>query len=306
LAGKLVEVPGQSAAVFDSYAAALAGSPLEGGSPRAYASRVRSYLTWLASAGITDPDPLADPRGRDTAVRGYRDHLAGAKRAVSTVNAHLTAVNDFYVHLGVAAVQVRRDQPPRRAPRTLTDSELERYLAEVGARPLSRDRAMGRLLAYSGLQVSELTALDEDDVPLSDGKGTVVVRGGASRAIPLLDPATLASVAGWKAERATWPGADANPALFLNRRGGRLSPRAVGQLVEDLAVNAGLADGDGHPVASASTIRNTFGASLLRRGTDVATVAELMGHRALDTTRLLAPPAEVDLEDAVARLSAGQ
>jgi integrase/recombinase XerC len=75
-------------------------------------------------------------------------------------------------------VRVRRDEPPKRAPRALEAREQKRYLRAVEARPSSRDRAIGRLLFYSGLCVSELVALDVKDVPLSARKGKVLVRSG--------------------------------------------------------------------------------------------------------------------------------
>jgi integrase/recombinase XerC len=146
-------------------------------------------------------------------------------------------------------------------------------------------------------------------VPLSARKGKVIVRegkGGDSREVPLVDQAARASAAEWKKERATWPGAGENPALFLNRRGGRLSARAVDQLLDAMAADADLVDDDGHAVASAHTLRHTFGTNLLRSGVDIVTVAELMGHRRLDTTRLYTLPTERDLEDAVAKLPTDQ
>lgn len=308
LAGALVRVPQRYAAVFDGYAAALERAPLDADTRRAYASRVRSYLAWLDSAETTGPDPLADAHGRDFAGRDYRSWLkTAAKRTPSTVNAHLTALDHFYEHLGLGAVRVQRDQLPRRAPRALDARQQKRYLRAVETRPLARDRAIGRLLFYSGVRVEELVSLDEDDVPLSARKGKVIVRegkGGDSREVPILDPAARSSLSEWKKERAAWPRAAENPALFLNRRGGRLSARAVDQLLDVLAADADLVDDDGEPAASAHTIRHTFGTSLLRSGVDIVTVAELMGHRRLDTTRLYTRPTERDLENAVAKLPA--
>jgi site-specific recombinase XerD len=159
------------------------------------------------------------------------------------------------------------------------------------------------------VRVDELVSLNENDVPLSARKGKVIVRegkGGDSREVPLVDQVARASVAEWKKERATWPGADENPALFLNRRGGRLSARAVDQLLDALAADADLVDDDGNPAASAHTLRHTFGTNLLRSGVDIVTVAELMRHRRLDTTRLYTLPTERDLEDAVAKLPTDQ
>ena len=62
----------------------------------------------------------------------------------------------------------------------------------------------------------------------------------------------------WLAERRTWPGAD-TPALFLNRRGGRLSTRAVAHLVDEFAKDADLVNGAGKSAIYAYSIRHTYG-----------------------------------------------
>jgi integrase/recombinase XerC len=70
-------------------------------------------------------------------------------------------------HLGLDRPRVRRDKPPRRAPRALDARQQKRYLRAAERRPLARDRAIGRLPFYTGLRVGELTALDTGDVALS-------------------------------------------------------------------------------------------------------------------------------------------
>jgi site-specific recombinase XerC len=298
-------LPDRLAAAYDRYAAAIErDGHLDLGTGRAYLSRVRSYLDWLGSAGLSGPDPLADPHGRDSAVQDYRSYLMTSRGlSVTAVYAHLTALARFYGHLGLGPPRVQRDQPPRRAPRILAGSEQMRYLHAAGRRPQARDRAIGGLLFYSGLRVTELTALDVSDVPLSACKGTVIVRSGNPREIPLLDPSARSAVADWIAERAGWLGSETSP-LLLNRRGGRLSARAVGQLVDGLAKEADLTGGDGRPGASPQTLRETFRHNLLQAGADIGTVAGLMGQRYLDTARLHTRPAAADLEAAVAKLPA--
>jgi integrase/recombinase XerC len=303
------EVPERFAAVHESYAAALDRAPLDADTRRAYGSRVRGFLGWLDETDIDGTDPFTDAHGRDFAVRDYKTYLKTVrKRSANTVNAHITALDHFFGHLGLGAVQVRRDEPPKRAPRALDAREQKRYLRAVEARPGPRDRAIGRLLFYSGLRVSELVALDVEDLPLSARKGKVLVRAGKgedSREIPLLDPTARHALADWKKDRTSWPGAD-TPALFLNRRGGRLSARAVDQLIDELAHDADLVDEAGRPFASAHTLRHTFGTNLLRSGVDVVVVAQLMGHRRLDTTRLYTLPNHTDLETAVTKLPTDQ
>lgn len=175
----------------------------------------------------------------------------------------------------------------------------------VERRPLARDRAIGRLLFYSGVRIAELVALDDNDVPLSARKGKVIVRSGkgeTSREIPLLDGTARASVTEWRTERASWPGAADNPALLLNRRGGRLSTRAVDQLVDELATDADILDDAGALALSAHILAT----NLLRAGVDIVVVAELLGHARLDTTRRYTLPTHADLEDAVGRLPTDQ
>ena len=212
-------------------------------------------------------------------------------------------------NLGLDRPRVRRDKLPRRAPRALDARQQKRYLRAAERRPLARDRAIGRLLFYSGLRVSELVALDEDDVPLSARRGKVIVRvgkNGYSREVPLVEPSARTAITEWKTERRSWRGADKTPALFINRRGGRLSTRAAAQLVDELAIDADLVDDAGKPAASAHTLRHTFGTNLVRAGTDRVVVADLMGHHSLETTRAYTLPTEEDVEAAVARLPADQ
>lgn len=310
MARRRQQVPDAYTGVHTDYAAALAGAPLDADTRRAYDSRVRAYLAWLDATGELDGgDPLADAHARDFAARDYKTHLKTVlRRSDNTVNAHLTALDHFYDHLGLGKVGVRRAPVPRQAPRALTAREQKRFLRAVERRPLARDRAIGRLLFYSGIRVSELVALDVPDVPISARKGAVRVRAGKgelARHIPLTDPTVRTAVTEWKTDRAHWRGAD-TAALLLNQRGGRLSARAVDQLLDDIAVEAGLVDEHGTPTVSAHILRHTFATNLLRAGVDIVIVAELLSHARLDTTRRYTLPTNADLEDAVAHLPTDQ
>jgi site-specific recombinase XerC len=309
LAGQRQQVPDQFAAVYEGYAAALDCARLDDNTRRVYDSRVRGYLAWLAAAALDGLAPLADPHDRDVAVGAYRTHLKTiAKRKPSTVRAHLTTLDHFYVqHLDLDRPRVSHDEPPRRAPRGLDGRQQKRYLRAVERRPLARDRAIGRLLLGSGVRISELVALDTGDVPLSARKGRVIVRAGKgsdTREVPLTDPDTRAAVREWETEWPSW-GAD-TPALFVNRRGGRLSARAIGHLVSELAIEASLLEENGKPAISAQTLRHSFGTNLVRAGTDILTVAARMGHHDLETTRLYTLPTGADVEAAVAQPPADQ
>jgi integrase/recombinase XerC len=109
--------------VFDVYAEQVSrpGGPLDGDTIRIYLSRVRQYLAWLADAlesGAVDGDPLTGPAARDWTLRDYRTlMLTVARRKAATVNAHLTAVDDFYRRRGLGSAAVRREDLPKAAPR---------------------------------------------------------------------------------------------------------------------------------------------------------------------------------------------
>lgn len=220
------EVPAGFAELFAGYAAAVSapGGPLDDDTVRAYCSRVRQFLAWLADADING-DPLADPHARNGAVRDYRTHLLTvAKRKLSTVNAHLTAIDDFYRHLGLGPATVKRQELPKAAPRALPDRARTRWL-RAAQRADARGKALAYIGYYAGVRGGEAVALDVGDVRISARKGVLVVRygkGGKYREVPL-HPHLRTALEEWIGERANWPGAVDNPALFLNRRGGRLS-----------------------------------------------------------------------------------
>jgi integrase/recombinase XerC len=144
---------------------------------------------------------------------------------------------------------------------------------------------------YAGLRIAETVALDLDDIALSARKGTLRVRGkGATvRELPI-HPQLRAELALWLDERPNWPGAGTSPALLLKRRGGRLSVRGASNIIATIAANVGLDD----EAITAHVGRHTFATTLVRGGTDLVVVADLLGHARLDTVRAYTRPTEDD------------
>jgi site-specific recombinase XerC len=289
--------------------AALDRANLSDDARRAYISRVSGFLRWLADTDGADGDPFTDPHARDFAVRDYRAHLKTVKQAKpNTINATLTALDHFFAHhLGIGRPVARREQQPTTAPEALDEDEQRRFLRAVQRHPSIRDSAIALVLLHAGLRADELAHLDVDDVPISTRRGKVIVwagkgrDGGTYREVPLHRIARDA-LRKWLDERPNWPGADGT-ALWLNRRGGRLSVRSINGTVREITLTAGLVHDSGPDAGKARvhphTLRHTFGTQLIRNGVDVVTVADLMGHAKLDSTRIYTRSSAADRARAI-------
>lgn len=270
----------------------LGGQPLAVRTREAYGAHVTGYATWLADR----PDAgaaLREPGARDHAARDFKRHLKLERRwAPTSVNLALAAVDHFNRFLGLGPAVVSREQVAQAAPRALDEDDQRALLrAAEAARP--RDRAIVVVLLHTALRLSELAALDVDDVRMSARKGLLIVRSGkgdAHREIPL-NPTARAALDAWlNARRETV--AECEQALFVGRTGHRLTARAIDLVVRKVAGAAGLE-------LSAHVLRHTCITKLVRAGNDVVLVAELAGHRRLETTRRYSLPSHADRQHAM-------
>jgi integrase/recombinase XerC len=278
-----------TAELLADYRRELERSPLAANTRTAYGRQVRRYLGWLDDRAEGVDAALSDPLGRDFAVRDYRSYLRDAHLSAASINAALAGLDHLYRFLELGPPIVRREQLAALAPRALSEAELRSVFRAAERRGNARDRAALALMALAGLRIAEVAGLDVDDVALSARKGHVVVRhgkGDTSRTVPL---GALARelVEDWKQERP----AVSSPALFITA-GHRLSIRSLDRAVRLTGDLAGV------PL-SAHVLRHTFVTRLVRSGVDVVTVAELAGHRTLETTRRYSLPSEADRQAAV-------
>ncbi|PZS36844.1 MAG: integrase [Pseudonocardiales bacterium] len=238
-----VALPEGYQAIHSGYVDLLANTPLDADTRRAYASRVRGYLLWLSGSGIA-PELLDELASRDGAARDYRTYLQTvARRKPTTINTTLAAIADFYTRTGRGTPHLHRLELPQQVPRALDTKTSTQWLRSVERWLNPRDRVLALLPFYAGLRLGETVALDVTDVQLSARKGTIIIRSGKGnryREIPT-HPTLRDNLAVWiNDERPPWPGAAANPALLLNRRGGRLSARAAAQILGAIADDANI------------------------------------------------------------------
>ena len=234
------------------------------------------------------------PRPAQLSTRVVRAYLAWLNEqgyARSTIARRLAAVRSwcrFLCRQGVLKANpadgLRGPRLDRKLPHFVQREHMLRLLATPPAEDALgvRDRAILETLYSAGLRVSELTGLNVDDLDLDDGLATVRGKGRRER-LALLGPHAVSAVRLWFGQRAVILARRprAQPALFLNRGGTRLSSRSVGRLLEKYLALAGL-----DPRISPHTLRHSFATHLLDAGADIRSVQELLGHRSLSTTQI--------------------
>ncbi len=257
----------------------------------AYRSDLMAWRAYCADGGVGLLDAEADD------VTSWMENLRKTY-SPSSVARMLVSVRAFYRFLvreekldADPTATVGTPKKPRSLPKAIPLEDVERLLEAPAIEGLGlRDRAILETLYGGGLRISELAALDVDDVDLDEG--SVLVRsgkGGKGRRVPLgrmargavaeyltrLRPELVRKASSRGAGRAS------AGALFLNARGGRLSRQGCWKILKGHAQSAGLSD-----KVSPHTLRHSFATHMLDAGADIRVVQELLGHASLATTQV--------------------
>ena len=257
-----------------------------------YRRDLERYSGFLARRGVQSLTEVTETDVRDflvalrkgdpdDGVPGLADSSV-ARTLVATRGFHKFAAAEGIVAEDVAHA-VRPPKAPRRLPKALSVDEVLAILEAAGAadhpRAL-RDRAMLELLYSCGARISEVTALDVDDLDTEHRAVVLRGKGGKERIVPVGRPA-IAAVDAYLVRGRPALLKRGTPALFLNIRGGRLSRQSAWQVLVDAAGRAGV-DKDVSP----HTLRHSFATHLLDGGADVRVVQELLGHSSVTTTQV--------------------
>ena len=172
----------------------------------------------------------------------------------------------------------------RSLPEPLTIDEIERLLevpAGLDTPEACRDLAMLDLLYATGMRVSELTALDLEDVDVSNGSVRCMGKGGKERILPIHGGAAHLLKSYMRDAHPVLAGAKTPTALFLNRRGNRLTRQGFWLILKGYTETAGL-----NGRVTPHTLRHSFATHLLRGGAPLRHVQELLGHASITTTQI--------------------
>jgi site-specific recombinase XerD len=170
-----------------------------------------------------------------------------------------------------------------RLPHVLGPDDVAALLDRIPASgPLEvRDRAMLELAYACGLRAEEIVNLDRDAVDFESEAVRVTGKGSKTRIVPMGEPAQRALDRYLSQARPALAADRAEPALFLSRRGRRLSPSDIRRRLDRWVREAAVA---GH--VSPHTLRHSFATHLLEGGADLRSIQELLGHASVSTTQV--------------------
>ncbi len=246
----------------------------------AYRSDLSQFAAFLADQQLPD----APGEVNHLTVRRYLAHLHNG-HAKSTIGRKLSAIRALFRYLlregkvgKNPAELVATPKKEQRLPFHLNiDQVTELVSAPAGSSGLPlRDRAVLETLYSCGIRVSELTGMNVGELDLDAGLARVLGKGGKERIVPVGTKAAQA-LAAYLEERNRPP---AGAPLILNARGGRLTRRSVGRIVDaHMLLIAAMRKVSPH------TLRHTFATHLLEGGADLRAIQELLGHASLSTTQ---------------------
>lgn len=268
----------------------------------AYRSDMTQLTEWLAapSEDLAPAESWADV-SRDHLL-GFVSNLKSREYATTTIARKIAAVKSFFSYMathdllesdpseGLSSPKVGRALP---SPLGVDEVELLLNQPRGKSTPEAmRASAMLELLYATGMRVSELVSLSVADVNLDEGYVRCRGKGYKERIIPVYPEAIRALRLYIDDARPRLRRRRDEPALFLNRRGNRLTRQGFWLLLKSLAAEAGIT----HSITP-HTLRHSFATHLLRGGAALRHVQELLGHSSISTTQIYTRLAHDQLRD---------
>lgn len=241
------------------------------------------FASYCAAAHITRLEQIDAHLIRDWLGRQRR-----AGREAASLHRYLSTLRSWFRYLlreqrvqANPAVAVRAPKLVRKLPATIDADTLSSALDrdQADADLAVRDRAIIELFYSAGLRLAELQQLD---IGAFDGRQTAfTVRGkGNKERVAMLGGKAREAIKQWLQLRASYAVAGEN-ALFVTRRGTRLSRGVIGTRLRDWARRNALGV-HLHP----HRLRHAFATHMLENSHDLRAVQEMLGHAHLSTTQI--------------------
>ena len=260
---------------------------------RAYQSDLAQFFQWM---DIIITEKASDFYGSLQRVdlirvREYLQNLYDQRLSKRTILRKLSAIRSFYKYLKREGFDVENkvallSSPKigRKIPLFLTIDEVYRLFDFTPSNFWElRDKAIFEVLYATGIRVSELVFLNEDQIDLSEFTIRVFGKGKKERIVPIGRKAVgiLKEYLPGKRRFQNKCGVQEISPVFINKYGQRLSSRSVARMCKKYFHKAGIADS-----ASPHSLRHTFATHLLDTGIDLRTIQEMLGHVNLSTTQI--------------------
>ncbi|MBI4236394.1 MAG: tyrosine recombinase [Chloroflexi bacterium] len=282
---------------------------------RNYRADIGAFLDFLARQEVCDLRAVDRHQ-----VREWVYELVTGGAARTSIARRLSAVRSFWRFLAregaierpEAVTKVPSPKMGRRLPAFLTQREAERLVeaptAAAAHAPASRltpalllrDRALLELAYGAGLRVSELSSLDPSGLDPSRRVARVWGKRSKQREVLFGEPCAAALEAYAREGRPALAREGSPGALFLNGRGGRLTPRGIQGILKKWAETARLS-----PEVHPHTLRHSFATHLLDGGADLRSVQELLGHASVATTEIYTHVTQAQAAQVYARAHPG-
>lgn len=264
------------------------GYLVEGVAPTGKANNGAS-LSVVARTAATERDRRILAVDTDR-IRVFMTQLAEKNYCKSTVARKLATLRSFFKFLlrrgfvkeNPVAV-IRTPKQEKRLPKFLDLEQIEKLFANCDVSTLlgARDRSILETLYSTGMRVSELVALNVDEIDLGASVVRVRGKGRKERIVPIGPGAIKAILHYLDLRRSAVTGKSDGVALFINKHGQRLSTRSVRRKLDKYLLEAGL-----DLSVSPHTLRHSFATHMLRGGADLRSVQEMLGHQSLSTTQI--------------------
>ena len=249
-----------------------------------YMRDIRQFEQWLRDTNTMDVIDVSQQN-----IVQYLSYLEEGGRTAATISRCVASLKNFYGHIVSSGFleknpvyDIHVDRGEKKLPQILTSREIELLLAQpvcVDAKGY-RDKAMLEVMYATGIRVTELINLDLDDVNLDVG---IIKCNGEkkNRVIPLYPAALKALTVYIRDIRPGMISTPAEPALFVNISGIRMSRQGFWKILKHYQVTAHI-DKEITP----HTLRHSFAVHLLENGADLGSLQELMGHSDISSTQL--------------------
>lgn len=290
-----------------------------------YEEELDAFLIWMKDAGYTpytQKSYLADVKqflvslkGKKlesvkklhiisflTSVRerGVSDGTRNRKHA--SVTCFFKALIELELYTTNPAVGIKKSKTEKnREPVYLDEADLQRFLSAVEGKYKDRNLAVFLLMSYMGLRVGEVHTLNLSDYNVERRMLRVFGKGRKWRNVPV--PESIASFLDRALEERLDPWISKEEAMFISQKGRRLSIRGIQQIAADTfeRFQSDIPAAQRRPYSS-HKLRHSFATMLLRKGADLRTVQELLGHSSIQTTTVYTHITSREKEEAMSKL----